>query len=166
MQGANAGSVTHIAVEPTTNDVLVLLTSDEFYSDSYIIGLANGAFSTAPVAVNLAKAEYGSVKKFYCLDSTQAANNNMVTDAWEVCMYVGNLGGAGKMGTGTVSGKTFAKTVNVLSDGTYATSGIETFNPPAGGQYQFKGVLAGTTEKKYVNVVCNGLAPMFYTVAW
>jgi hypothetical protein len=142
------------------------MTSDEFYSNSYIIGLGAGAFTTSPAALVLTATSYGSVKKFYCIDSTQAANNNLVTDSWDVCVFVGNLGGVGKMGTASATGKTIALTVNVLTDGTYATSGIETFNPPAGGNYQFKGTLAGTTEKKYVNVVCNGIAPMFYTTAW
>lgn len=155
-------------VDPASqDDVVFLLTSDEFYSNSYLLSLAKTAWATED-SLALARASYGSVKQFYCMDTTQATNNNLVTDAWDVCVWVGNLGGAGKMGTTTIAGAAIAAaaTTNVLTDGTYATSGIGTFNPPTGGKYQFKGLTAGTTEKKYVNMVCNGIAPMFYTTAW
>jgi hypothetical protein len=151
--------------DPNTDDVVFLLTSDEFFSDSYLVGLTNQAWATE-VPRALAKASFGSTKQFYCIDSTQTASSNLVTDAWDVCVYVGNLGGSGKMGTATISGPTLTLTTNVLTDTTYATSGIEAFTPPTGGKYQFKGLTAGTTEKKYVGMVCNGVAPMFYTTAW
>jgi len=38
-----------------------------------------------------------------------------------------------------------------------------TINSPTGGMGQFKGALYGTTEQKYVQVICVGVAPMYYT---
>jgi len=45
--------------------------------------------------------------------------------------------------------------INTLS------SGVEQLDPPANGMAQFKGLTASTDEKKYVKVICVGVAPSF-----
>lgn len=37
--GYNAGVITKIITDPNTDDVVFVLTSDEFFSDSYLVGL-------------------------------------------------------------------------------------------------------------------------------
>lgn len=163
--GYNAGVITKIIVQPNTDDVVMVFTSEEFFASSFLIGLTNALWSTES-SLELPKANYGSIRSIFCLDTTQTSNNNLTTDSWDVCVFAGNFAGLGKMGTSTISGHTLTLTANVFTDSTYMSSGIENFNPPTGGQSQFKGLTAGTTEKKYVNVICNGIAPMFYTTAW
>lgn len=80
--------------------------------------------------------------------------------------WVGNLGGKGIIGSGTVSGPTLTLSTSVMSDTTYCASGVCSIDPPTGGVAQFKGLSYGTTEGKYVDMQCNGIQPMFYTTAW
>jgi len=164
--GGNAGSITQIIMDPTTDDGLLLLTSGEFYADSFLVGMATTAWATQDINT-LAKADYGSTRYVYCISAAQTADTNLVTTAWTVCVFVGHEGGQGRMGTGGISGHAFTLNTSVLTDSTYTVStGIGKFDPPTGGVAQFKGLAAGTTEKTYVAMICHGVAPLFYTTAW
>jgi hypothetical protein len=39
-------------------------------------------------------------------------------------------------------------------------------NAPAGGIAQFKGLVQGTTEDKYVEITCHGIQPYYYQENW
>lgn len=49
--------------------------------------------------------------------------------------------------------------------GTDVASNVKSISAPAGGLGQFKGLTQGTTQDKYVEVICKGVAPM-YTAAF
>ena len=58
-----------VQVDPNTDDTYMLMASNEFYSDSYIVGLDATAWATENIQA-LAKATYGSIHYLYGLDYT------------------------------------------------------------------------------------------------
>ena len=160
--GANIGVVTQIQVDPVTHDAFILVTSHEFYAPSYIVGLDFSTFGTEAV-VTVSKTHYGSVKAIFGVNVT-AANNELISSAWSHMFFVGNLSGKGTIGSATVVSYTALIVTNIFTDN--ATSGVVSISAPTGGVSQFKGLTQSTTEDKYVEMVCNGIQPMFYTTAW
>ena len=126
----------------------ILLTSGEFYSDSYIVGLTTTAWATEVVR-NLAKASYGSIHAIYGADVSQATDSNLVTSAWDGMAFVGNLKGKGILGFGTVSGPTLTVSTSVLTDTTYCSASVCSYSAPTGGVAQFKGLTLGSTELRF-----------------
>lgn len=54
-------------------------------------------------------------------------------------------------------------TTSVFSAATVNDSNKAVIKAPTGGMGQFKGLTQGTQQDKYVQVICNGVQPMYYT---
>lgn len=88
-------------------------------------------------------------------------------------MFVGTHHGTGVIARMDMSA-TGATTIMTTPDYITATTNITTFTtgyyglyvvPPTNGMHQFKGLTASADEKKYLTVICVGVAPVYATWA-
>lgn len=68
--GVNIGVPTQITSDAITDHTILLVTSNEWYTNSWIVGLKTLNFTSVPVGVQIPKASYGSVRAFYGVDTT------------------------------------------------------------------------------------------------
>jgi len=158
----------------TTYEMYFLLTTSEYYWNSVVFTAPNLSveFDLAAGAITLARATYGSIWNFWLFEANNAAASTYyVGQNPDNLVLVGTRGGAGALHRATLINNGAvapiiriytATTTNVYTVNADA-NGIVTINSPTGGMGQFKGALYGTTEKKYVQVICVGIAPMYYT---
>lgn len=89
-------------------------------------------------------------------------------------MYVGTNKGKGLIARIGVTGASGATTKEGTPTYIVPTTNISTFTsgymgiyiePPTNGMYQFKGLTTSADEKKYLNVICLGVMPVYGTWA-
>jgi len=166
--GANFGSITQAITDPNIGTQFMLITSNEFLGASFVMGLTVLLFSTKAMSTaQTTTADYGTLRKIMGAALT-TSGTNLSAVTWTNIFWVGHKAGKGTAGAGVISSNvTLTKTLLVFTDSTYQlATGILSITAPTGGVAQFKGTTIGATETKYVEVICNGIAPMFYTTAW
>jgi len=150
-----------------------LLTTSEYYWNSVVFTAPNLTveFDVTNGSVVLARATYGSIWNFWLFEANNAAASTYyVGQNPDNMVLVGTRAGKGALHRATLvangataSIRVYTATTNTVYSVNNDASGIVTINSPTGGMGQFKGALYGTTEKKYVQVICVGIAPMYYT---
>jgi len=114
----------------------------------------------------LAKATFGSIWNFWPFLSNESTSTNYyVAQAPDNAIFVGLKGGKGALHRATLTGtpRKYTVTDTTIYTVNAASSGVVTIASPIGGMGQFKGAVYGTTEMLYVQTICNGVAPMYYT---
>lgn len=116
----------------------------------------------------LAKATYYQVRAFYTYKAAETGTAQLLfgekTDAVIFCGQNAQVGHCFKFTLNALQATAVVSDLNaVMTDftGTGVASNIKSFTGPIGGLGQFRGLAQGTTEDKYVQVICKGIAPMY-----
>lgn len=163
-----------------------VFTSSEYYAPSAVACVDGNSATTLTAANGAASAndsfniaDYGSIWAAWPFLATNSSASTFITGQTpDHLMIVGTRQGTGVVGRMDMNGTSGAPTLEVAATLTTATSTFNTyvvkdttatnllyFHPPTNGMSQFKGLTASSDEKKYVQVICLGVAPVYSTWA-
>lgn len=141
--------------------------SSQYFTASCFVGFVGDKMETATVLA-VTVGTYGSVRAFYAYCKA-CTDSDLITSPWDELAFVGRLNKLGTIGSASIvpgvatAAPIVALITSVFTDATDASSGVVQIKSPTGGVLQFKGLSQGTTQDKYVEIICVGIQPMYYT---
>lgn len=164
----NQGSATAMSqCWKTGFQTFYLITSNEYFANSGLVSTLPSANYTANLVANatMAKATYGQLWGLYAFLKEETGTDKIGAQTPDAMIFVGTSKGAGIAfrfsmadDSGTLKTSAIETKFTVTS-----TSNVANIAGPAGGMGQFKGLTQGTEQVKYVQVICKGVAPLYYT---
>jgi hypothetical protein len=116
--------------------------------------------------IAFAKASYGAIWNMWPFMRDESVSTVKISaQIPDNMICVGTLKGKGTVFRGTLTGATLiytATSTTIMTEGKDVT-GIVNISAPTGGMGQFKGLTQNSVEDLYVQTICRGVAPMYYS---
>lgn len=130
--------------------------------------MADAAFAVTQgttATASLTNTTYGACWNFWPFKADeQVATNYIVAQTPDNIILVGTLAGKGSIFRGTLAGDPIV--MSTITTGTFTANvsgAVVSVSGPTGGVGQFKGLSQSSTQDLYVQVICLGVQPMYYT---